>query len=798
MGTSPGLFSGLPGGSSRLCLKRELDEEHKLCPNHTFRLSENKPDKGEMTRAKIDGGFFHDEDAPFIVSDVPNWRFSRFLVEFKHGGNALDPFHQGPRTRDDADARTQVRGQLYAYADCLLNAQHRTHVFMLFVNGPEFRLLHWDKSGLMVSHAYSYVKTEDDTRRLLSLLADLSALEPQAAGLDPSAHRLSLGSCGWKCMDWVAEDRETDIDELCVTEVYNTSEIPADFTEAVGDCPHFTKGGAYSDPEADMVGEAKDVWSAPRRTFKYIRTLFKQSLTENAPRYALVIAGKFYLVCDPMARTHGPFGRGTRGWPALEWHTQRLVFVKDAWQPHYDGVEPEHVTLKKLNEVKVEGVATLIAAEAYAGQVTYLSSVAGVTSPGRNTPLSGGKSAVAVDRNTPHEFAPPSSQFDPQNPVDPTSGSGSGAAAGPADGAPVSQGLAGVRHLRHVRMVVAEICLPLRKFPRGLDLILIILDAINAHQQAFNSEHQLLHRDVSVGNILILPRFEDNGDGTSQIVWRGILADWEMAKSVLVTIATQPMRTGTWAFMSILCQMDKTRAIDVDDELESFLHVLIFMAVVYMASDWEPHVVDGFVPSYFYLGQQTKSGQTCSAVRDKCIRQGTVTTGPDQLKLYQVDHAGKEGPVHPLNDVLSKLLGLFRARLLVHEHNLRALAPSPPTPEADAGPKPAIPTSVLARLKNRRPHDVLLPSAPRAPSARDLETLKGEAELLKSHDVFISILETAADQHAWPERDRYSDVGVSLQQPAAEEDRQAQDGAQVLQGEPEVGTRRATRSTSGM
>ncbi|KAH9940900.1 uncharacterized protein BXZ73DRAFT_15975, partial [Epithele typhae] len=670
----------------------ELDKVHHLCLGHTLHLSETKADEGEVTGSKIDGGFFHDDDKDFLLPGVPNWHYSRFLVEFKNGDKALDPFIKDSRNKEDSQKRSDVRGQLYTYADCLLYAQHRTHLFMLFVNGSKYRLLHWDKSGLIVSHAKSYLTTKGDTKEFLSLLADLSALSSKDAGLDPSAERLSPKSCGWARMDWVAgtgdsKDLLTDIDEND-TAVYNTSDIRSDFLDRWGDCTGFAKGGKFEDPHAKMDEKAEKVWSAPRRTFKYIRELFAKSLAKNASRYVLKIEGKRYLVGNALVRTHEPFGRGTRGWPAIEWHTQSLVFVKDAWQPHYVGVDPEHVTLRNLNEAQVAGVPTLIAAQAYEGHVTFLSSIAGVTNPApppdssnplaTHTPTPRSRATdsrigSALVSDPPHQFTPPSSS---QVSVDIASRlASSGAASLTAATSP--EDLSGVRHLRHVRMVVAEICLPLRMFRNGLELILIILYAISAHEQAYKSKHKLLHRDVSVGNILIRPRFESVEEGKSQIRGRGVLADWEMAKSEDVHVAMQPTRTGTWPFMSMLCQMDAMRPIEVADELESFFHVLVFMVVVYMASSWKPAVVDRFVPKYFYDGEKNEDGgETCSDTRDKCIRQGAVTTGHDPLKLYHVDDAGQEVPGHPLDDILSELLRLFRARLLVHEASLRASATS--------------------------------------------------------------------------------------------------------------------------
>ena len=53
-----------------------------------------------------------------------------------------------------------------------------------------------------------------------------------------------------------------------------------------------------------------------------------------------------------------------------------------------------------------------------------------------------------------------------------------------------------------------------------------------------------MHRDVSAGNLLILPRIAARkSNGSVRIWWRGLLADWELAKHTDVKIALQPRRT---------------------------------------------------------------------------------------------------------------------------------------------------------------------------------------------------------------------------------------------------------------
>lgn len=52
-----------------------------------------------------------------------------------------------------------------------------------------------------------------------------------------------------------------------------------------------------------------------------------------------------------------------------------------------------------------------------------------------------------------------------------------------------------------------------------------------------------MHRDVSAGNLLIHPEIVRREDGKFGIYWRGLLADWEMAKHSDTKKAMQPQRT---------------------------------------------------------------------------------------------------------------------------------------------------------------------------------------------------------------------------------------------------------------
>ena len=56
--------------------------------------------------------------------------------------------------------------------------------------------------------------------------------------------------------------------------------------------------------------------------------------------------------------------------------------------------------------------------------------------------------------------------------------------------------------------------------------------AFLGHADAVN-KCGLLHRDISSGNILILPMFEEKpGDLELCVIWKGLLCDWELSEPI--------------------------------------------------------------------------------------------------------------------------------------------------------------------------------------------------------------------------------------------------------------------------
>ncbi|KAH8917604.1 hypothetical protein BT69DRAFT_1286474 [Atractiella rhizophila] len=122
----------------------------------------------------------------------------------------------------------------------------------------------------------------------------------------------------------------------------------------------------------------------------------------------------------------------------------------------------------------------------------------------------------------------------------------------------------------HYRIVLNEVGEPLSNFRSSWELVRVLLDAFTAHQQAVQLAN-LLHRDVSVGNVLLLRT--EGGEA------RGMLIDWEFAKGIDDVSARLRERTGTYQFLSLrLIQKPRVKHC-VADDIESFVYVLLWLTV---------------------------------------------------------------------------------------------------------------------------------------------------------------------------------------------------------------------------
>ncbi|KAI0332152.1 hypothetical protein GY45DRAFT_1221892, partial [Cubamyces sp. BRFM 1775] len=271
--------------------------------------------------------------------------------------------------------------------------------------------------------------------------------------------------------------------------------------------------------------------------------IFKLSITgrwssdDQPVRTHSAVSTRFFLVGRPLFRSHSVTGRATRGFAAYDVVRGTIVFIKDYWRANL----PEH-----LPEFDV-----------------YL--------------------ALSGDRHNPCKFIPTllgggDVRVDRRSGVQETL---SGKLATPA-----------LPDRVHVRLVMKEVCRRLQSFSDWRELVSVVRDALRAHQSAWE-DHGFLHRDLSVGNILI---YEKPAVPKPEIV--GLLADWDLAKPkrlVLNPNASQPSRSGTWQFLAGALTVNQSKPHVLSDDLESVMHVLNWLALKHLLNDdtHKPYLLAG-------------------------------------------------------------------------------------------------------------------------------------------------------------------------------------------------------------
>ena len=113
------------------------------CPGFVFHLSETKGDEGDPKGHNIDASLIEEGLEDLIRPGAPNWGLQSLNIEFKRGGKGLDPFNDkdGEDIEETSTVRQEVRGQIMSHADRVFSRHHRTALYQLFVDGPEFRVL---------------------------------------------------------------------------------------------------------------------------------------------------------------------------------------------------------------------------------------------------------------------------------------------------------------------------------------------------------------------------------------------------------------------------------------------------------------------------------------------------------------------------------------------------------------------------------------------------------------------------------------------------------------------------------
>ncbi|KAM5541091.1 hypothetical protein V8D89_005224 [Ganoderma adspersum] len=683
---------------------------NNLIPGLILRSCGNRPAglHVDAYRQKVDAAWYYERDAP--QHGEQDWGNQVIPVEFKGDETGGDPYDEDEdNISSDADTRKGARGQMTTYAELLHGIQQRTAVFMLVVFGRRARFTRWDRSGTVVTTSFNYVQ---EWKMFCDVLWRIGQCSQAQLGFDPTATRVY----------------DDDPDYATMYAAAHTLEHTVDHSERVL-------------PNGKL----------PEGEFAYVRQMFKDSLVPDWPRYRVKVPVEVpgeakpesektyreFLIGKPAFRARGMAGRGTRGYVALDCTTHKFRWLKDAWRADYELVEREGEILAQLNEAQVINVPTMLCHGDVGNQKTETPDWWDLWK-GAGDDGSAGTPASAASSSEHTLVEPSSSKGKKRQREDDDRESGTKAESCP------------LRLHQHYRLVVEEVAMPLDRFKYPQQLVQVIFDAVLAHEQAANmSERPLLHRDISSGNILIYPRVEKEDDNEVSLIWGGILADWELSKPFQkdeseVRSARQPVRTGTWQYLSVALLSPGVIRVGIADEVESFFHVLLYYALHYVkTANCNGFSVANFLDRYFDLYGFEDDMYTCGDAKRLAIKGGEICVGSTDIPLRFNN---------PLDDVFDQMLSWFKARYIVLAYENKKEAAKKQQLALTAPNTAGLPNK---KRKPRRVANALAGRPSVEPLSKTIKPPSKEEEDLaahvKSHNGLVSVLGAAlcAD---WPKQ----------------------------------------------
>ncbi|RPD54528.1 hypothetical protein L226DRAFT_471918, partial [Lentinus tigrinus ALCF2SS1-7] len=304
------------------------------------------------------------------------------------------------------------------------------------------------------------------------------------------------------------------------------------------------------------------------------------------------------LIGKPASVKGSLVGRGTRGFVAYDLTSQQVVFLKDSWRPDSEDIRSEFDNYMLITESK-----KMAESEKTNGKLNI------------PTVLGGGD----VEYNGVQRTRIPTTLYHP---------------------------------FIHFRLVLKEVCRHLEEFRNSYQLLQAVTYAYVAHQMIWEA-CKLLHRDISVGNILIHNPRDDSDPDSDYVV--GLLADWDLAKTegeLMTEGATQQTRSGTWPFMSARLQQFPDKLHELADDIESFYHILNWCTLLHLPHEFSSDV--DILALYI------------SRIYDFATADDPPLGHPDKLKYMQdgtsfitIDDMTSDVP-HPLELVLQDLASLFQ------------------------------------------------------------------------------------------------------------------------------------------
>ncbi|KAL6300803.1 hypothetical protein BKA93DRAFT_902792 [Sparassis latifolia] len=434
--------------------------------------------------------------------------------------------------------------QIADYVSRILLAQHREFCLMVYIFKSLARLVRWDRVGAIVSEPFSYVKG----RALQTFFYRVGHMSDAELGYDPTvvaatpAEVKLMTSCRDKLNDYHKQCLDEVMSPNC--HIHKVTVYAKDLvdSEALRKAARSTADSASgSDSDSPSFSSSASVND---NSVLASEVLPASNTSRSSDDMTIAKHVRHFLIGRPQFAARSPTGRATRRYIAYDMETGRLVFLKDTWRPNSSKTHPEREVYERLYKHRhdVLNIATL--------------PCGGDVGSTRNKP----------QRTRTQEFG--------------------GSLLGRI----------------HYRLVVKEVGRPFDDHKDCEEMIRVIYCALDARCQAWEKA-RVLHRDVSIGNILADEDPDDPGYGVSPGSIKGFLNDLDLSKceDELDSGGTpQKTRSGTWQFMSALLLQFPRKRCEVSDDLESFMHVVNWLALKWyrhhlrLTTTLQQHIADTY------------------------------------------------------------------------------------------------------------------------------------------------------------------------------------------------------------
>ncbi|KAH9948267.1 hypothetical protein B0H21DRAFT_890600 [Amylocystis lapponica] len=527
-------FNGITVGMSEADLQDtvvRIVNEKKMCgEKHIAVSTQYAANATDPSKRKSDCGIYATAQAP--SDDRSNLFTQRLTLVFKET-DCHDPFSSSKTNFDQEN-----HDQIIQYISEIFLRQQRCFHFSVIILGTYARLVRWDRSGAIVSEKFDY---SAEPWMLADFLWQFSNCSTEQQGDDITATLVVPGSQDYQ-----------DMDDVSKTPLGHNDYIRQFFSDSLDvEWPRW-KLAVYDESEPRSVDDDTD--SGRTSSGKAVR---------------------HFLVCKPHFHASGMYGRGTRGYVALDCETKELVYLKDVWRIDLNGIRKEGVVLQELNQKHVRNVPTLCCHGDVPNQCS---------------------------ETWRYWWGQPES-----NPM---------------------------QRYTHYRLVEHEVGRPLKDFNSSAAFFKVLLDCLRAHEDAYINAH-ILHCDISSGNLLLTYRVIRGHLVPCGLLNDWELSKVVPGNPDEQQKANNSSRMGTWQFMSVRSLNAPKKPIVLQDDLEAFFHVMLYYAIRFFRSNCDD--VASFINAYFDASTSHNGQHVCGSMKNIAMQVGWIEiwSGWRRIKLLR-------------------------------------------------------------------------------------------------------------------------------------------------------------------